>query len=69
ATLYPKSVDVIGSGSYHGEIIKFCSSLHAEGKLELETELMNWCAMRKEHGWRLYVHRFVASGRDFMNSV
>ena len=53
ATLYPKSVDVIGTGSYHGEIIKFCSSLRAEGKLELETELMNWCAMRKEHGWRL----------------
>ena len=53
ATLYPKSVDVIGTGSYHGEIIKFCSSLRAEGKLELKTELMNWCAMRKEHGWRL----------------
>ena len=53
AALYPKAVDVIGTGSYHGEIIKFCSSLRAEGKLELETELMNWCAMRKEHGWRL----------------
>ena len=53
-----KAADVMADGSYRSEIIKFCSGLRAENidrsvMVELETELMNWCTMRKENGWAL----------------
>ena len=54
---YPKAIDVICTDHYRNEIIAFCSNLHSDSNnadiLELETELMNWCMMRKEHGWQL----------------
>ena len=54
---YPKAADVIADGSYRGEVMKFCSGLRTGNAHDdvrtLETELMNWCVMRKENGWRL----------------
>ncbi len=56
-TLYPKATDVLADGSYRNEIAKFCRDLcfdsTKENVVELETELMNWCMMRKENGWQL----------------
>ena len=54
---YPKEIDVICTDYYRNEIITFCNNLPSGSTnadiLELETELMNWCMMRKENGWQL----------------
>ena len=57
STNHPKSINIFSDDSYRAEIIKFCGNLYtgntADDVQTLETELMNWCMMRKENGWNL----------------
>lgn len=57
STNHPKSINIFSDDSYRAEIIKFCGNLYtgniAADVQTLETELMNWCMMRKENGWNL----------------
>ena len=57
STNHPKSINIFSDDSYRAEIIKFCGNLYtgniATDVQTLETELMNWCMMRKENGWNL----------------
>ena len=57
STNHPKSINIFSDDSYRAGIIKFCGNLYsgntAADVQTLETELMNWCMMRKENGWNL----------------